>query len=566
MTSRKLPPALQVSPPSGASFEVLLNGVRLTIGRSSRNDLCLNDPFVSRLHAEIRRDGEEFVLHDSGSANGTYHNGQRIESSALLRLGDVIRVGETELRVADVTTSASGGYPTPPAFRFAKRDQAAPTEMLNLEQATPLVLDLPPAAPLMITPLPKSESQSPRNWLALLRQVSETLLVNQSLEEALNTIVSLACTAIPAERAYLWLSDNQGRLQTQAYCVTESAAHREVTLPWLVYERVVTWRAPVIVADTQQDEQIRGETRALSLLAAPLIGSSEVLGILYLDSLCTPNCFHQDDLELLTTLARVAAVKVENSRLLEARLEHRRFEDELKVASEIQLRLHPAHPPRLEGYELAGLSFPCREIGGDYYDFIPRGDGKLLIAVGDVAGKGMGAALMMSSVHAALRTQAQTGRSLPELVAAVNDYVVENSPENKFLTLFCAELNPMTGTLHYTNAGHDPAVLVRATGDCVMLPAQGIPLGIIPGLMPDVGYEQLGFGDVLVIYTDGLTESLNEQGAIFGLERLVETLVKYRELSAVRLRERVDEAIGRFVGRASTADDLTLVLLRRRPQ
>ncbi|MCS7079155.1 MAG: SpoIIE family protein phosphatase [Chloracidobacterium sp.] len=565
MVSRKLPPAIQVSPPSGASFEVLLKGVRLTIGRSSRNDLCLNDPFVSRLHAEIRRDGEDFVLHDSGSANGTYHNGQRIETSTLLRPGDVIRIGATELRIADATTSASGSHIAPPAFRFTKSDHAAPTEILSGQRITPLALQPLPTVSTEAPTVPARERRLSRDWLELFQQVIETLLVNQPLEETLDAILGLACAAIPFERAYLLLIDERGQLRPQAHRATKQAAQLEVTLPWSIYERVINQRAPLLIQDARSDEQVGGDASAMSLIAAPLTGSGEVFGLLYMDSPFAPHCFRQDDLDLLTTIARIAAVKIENTRLLEARLETRRLEEELKVASEIQLRLHPAHPPRLDGYDIAGLSFPCREIGGDYYDFIPRGDGKLLIAVGDVAGKGMGAALMMSSVHAALRAQAQTGRPLPDIVAAVNDYVVENSPENKFLTLFCAELNPATGDLCYTSAGHDPAVLVRAAGDHVILPAQGIPIGILPGFAPPVGYERLAPGDILAIYTDGLTESANEQGEAFGLERLVQTLVKYRKRSALRLRDCVEEAVGRFVGRAPTADDLTLVLIRRLP-
>lgn len=177
----------------------------------------------------------------------------------------------------------------------------------------------------------------------------------------------------------------------------------------------------------------------------------------------------------------------------------------------------------------------------------------------------MGAALMMSSVHAALRAQAQTARTLADIVAAVNDYLVENSPENKFLTLFCAELDPATGILHYTSAGHDPALLVRADGTYTELAAQGIPLGILPNIAPAIHQVSLLPGDVLAIYTDGLTESLNEQGEILGLERLAQTILKHRGLSASRLRDRVEEAVSRFVGRAPTADDLTLLLLRRLP-
>ncbi|OYT71455.1 MAG: hypothetical protein CFK52_08145 [Chloracidobacterium sp. CP2_5A] len=570
MISRKLPPAIHVRPPSGASFEVLLKGVRLTIGRSSRNDLCLNDPFVSRLHAEIRRDGAGFILHDSGSANGTYHNGQRIESSAPLQFGDVIRIGETELYLADVTTSASGSYISPPAFRFLEGGQTAPTEILT-DRHTPAQLPLlaprREQATAALPPRSAAERSALRSqdWLSLLSKVVETLLVDQSLEETLNTILGLTFEAIPAERAYLLLADAHGSLQPQAHRATDRAARWEVTLPWSIYACVIRDRQPILVSNAPADERISCDTSAVSLIAAPLIGSGEALGMLYMDSPFTVGCFGPDDLNLLTTIARVAAIKIENARLLEARLETRRFEEELKVASEIQLSLHPTRPPRLAGYDIAGLSFPCREIGGDYYDFIPRANGKLLIAVGDVAGKGMGAALMMSSVHAALRAQAQTERSLTDIMSAVNAYVVENSPENKFLTLFCAELDAATGILRYASAGHDPALLARANGDCLELPAQSIPIGIAPGFAPGIAEVQLMPGDALAIYTDGLTESLNEQGETFGIERLAQTVIKHRGLSASRLRDRVDEAVSRFVGRAPAADDLTLVLLRRLP-
>jgi len=568
MTSRKLPPAIHVRPPSGASFEVPLKSVRLTIGRSSRNDICLNDPFVSRLHAEIRRDGEFFVLYDSGSANGTYHNGQRIESRAALQLGDVIRIGETELHVADGTTTASGSYKTPPAFRFIGSGQSAPTEILSSPR-TREGLPSPEQQTATTGPhvaSPATQRLPASHWLPLFSKVVETLSMDQPLEETLDTILGLAFEAIAPERAYLLLRDEHGQLQPQAHRVTPQTAHLEVTLPWSIHTHVLQDGKPILIGHARHEgPQHYADISAASLIAAPLLAGGEVLGMLYMDNPFAPAHFDQNDLDLLITIARVAAIKIENTRLLEARLEKRRFEEELQVASEIQLSLHPTRPPQLSGWDIAGLSFPCREIGGDYYDFIPRGNGKLILAVGDVAGKGMGAALMMSSVHAALRAQAQTARTLADIVAAVNDYLVENSPENKFLTLFCAELDPATGILHYTSAGHDPALLVRADGTYTELPAQGIPVGITPNISPALHQVCLAPGDVLAIYTDGLTESLNEQGEILGLERLAQTIIKHRGLSASRLRDRVDEAVSRFVGRAPAADDLTLVLLRRLP-
>src|SRR5215813_10893758 len=181
-----------------------------------------------------------------------------------------------------------------------------------------------------------------------------------------------------------------------------------------------------------------------------------------------------------TTIACVASIKIENDRLLEERLEKRRMEEELKVASEIQMRLQPFAPPSFDGWEMTGVSFPCREIGGDYYDFIQRKrDSHLIVAVGDVSGKGTGAALLMSSLHAAVRAQSQTRASISEVMGEINQYIFENSPSNKFLTLFYGDLDPDTGTLTYSNGGHNSPILVRSDGAVEWLEQGGLPVGMM---------------------------------------------------------------------------------------
>src|SRR5262249_55865536 len=163
------------------------------------------------------------------------------------------------------------------------------------------------------------------------------------------------------------------------------------------------------------------------------------------DSPIADNRFTEDHLKLLTTLASVAAIRVENARLVESRLQQERLERELQLASEIQQRFQPAAPPTISGYELQGISFPCYEIGGGYYDFIKRDDGRLVIALGDVSGKGTAAALLMSSLHAAVHAQSGSHETLVETISAVNRYLADNIPPNRFVTLFYAELDPDSG-------------------------------------------------------------------------------------------------------------------------
>ena len=169
---------------------------------------------------------------------------------------------------------------------------------------------------------------------------------------------------------------------------------------------------------------------------------------------------------------------MENARLVESRLQQERLERELQLAMEIQQRFQPTAPPVVPGYEFQGISFPCYEIGGDYYDFIARPDGRLVIALGDVSGKGTAAALLMSSLHAAIHAQTGSHESLVETISAVNNYLAENIPPNRFVTLFYAELDPESGALSFLNAGHNPPLIVHAAGTVEQLAAGGLPLGI----------------------------------------------------------------------------------------
>ncbi|MGH2405535.1 MAG: SpoIIE family protein phosphatase [bacterium] len=246
-------------------------------------------------------------------------------------------------------------------------------------------------------------------------------------------------------------------------------------------------------------------------------------------------------------------------RTFEELQEKERMSEELRLAREIQARLQPAESPAIDGWEIFGASSPCREIGGDYYDFIRRPDGQLVIAAGDVAGKGAGAAILMASLHAAVRIESQNGASVGEIMREINRYMQENSPADKFLTLFYAKLDPETGRLEYSNAGHPPPLLARCSGEIIPLEAGGVPLGIFP----DVAFEQQSIvlepGDTLVLYTDGIREAMREDGEEFGESRLVDCLTGNLDSSAADLGERIESALEAFV----PTDDRTLVIVKR---
>jgi serine phosphatase RsbU (regulator of sigma subunit) len=324
----------------------------------------------------------------------------------------------------------------------------------------------------------------------------------------------------------------------------------------------------VLTADAQHDPRFASQTMSLSgvrsVLAVPLsVDERNIFGLIYADSPTYEATFSEEHLNILTTLASVASIRVENATLLEERLDRERLEHELELATEIQQRFQPAGPPELKGYEFQGISFSCYEIGGDYYDFIERHDGRMLIALGDVSGKGTAAALLMSSLHAAIHAQVSTESSLQDIVSSVNRYLADNTPANRFVTLFVAELDPGTGKLNYINAGHNPPLVGRSDGAIEQLSSGGFPLGIIPNAEFELGAMHLAPGEALVIYSDGVSEANNLAGEEFGLDRLADVIKGNLRASASGLRDRVESALSSFTKTAPANDDITLVIVKR---
>lgn len=556
---------------------VKMNKLRLTIGRSSRNDVCLSDPFASRLHAEVRQEGDQLLLIDNGSANGTYLNGQRTTGTLPLYPGDIIRIGETEIEYSGTAQSPLGNATVllsgPAAAQLPADTITSPissrytSDLISSIQSGKISGEMARASGAQ--PVQMQEPSS-RDLLSIVSQVGIALLPRTSLEDTLKMTVDLVFQAIPAERGLLFLKEDEDLICKVARFAHESEMGRDsqIQISRSITSKVLAEGKSVLTSDAMQDPRFQAQhsvvlSQVRSVMAVPLASGEETFGLIYVDN-PFHNRFQESDLDVLTTIASVASIKIEHERLLEERLEKRRMEEELKVASEIQMRLQPVAPPKLEGWDMTGVSFPCREIGGDYYDFIPRQkDNRMVIAVGDVSGKGTGAALLMSSLHAAVRAQTQARTSISEVMSEINQYIYENSPANKFLTLFYGALDPPTGDLNYSNGGHNTPMLVRRSGELIKLDKGGLPVG----MMPCVSYaeETVKFepGDVLLIYSDGITESINDRDEEFGEQRLIEVIKNNLNRSSSGIRDRIEEALSRFVGTTAPVDDMTLMIIKR---
>ena len=568
----------------GALSTVSFSKHRMTIGRSPRNDIFVNDPFASRVHAEVHRERDNIILVDLDSANGTYINAKKVTEPAILQPGDHIFIGKTEIEYVEEdqsTVEASRDFLTGPhsvdlpSGTIMSSDKGlSANELLSLievdsrgEEAA--LKSKPEKAPVAIGGAAVPEAVSQRDMLGIVSKVGIALLPHTSLEETLKMTIELIFDVIPAERGFLFLKSGEN-----LECKIAIDSHRNaidmarVRISRSITDAVLGKQASILTSDAMHDPRFQGHESIIisnlrSVLAVPLSSDKETFGMIYVDNPFDSR-FHEEDLKVITTIASVASIKIEHQQLLEQLFEKNRIEEELKVASEIQMKLLPVSAPKLEGWDIAGISFPCREIGGDYYDFIQnKSINNLIVVLGDVSGKGIGAALLMSSLHAIVRAQSKAKVTIKETVGEINQYIYENTPTSKFITLFYSELNPESGVLMYSNAGHNPPMLIHRNGEMSRLKVGGIPVGAMPDMVYLEGIISFDPGDVLVIYTDGVTEAVNERGEEFGEALLVKVVQKNIEKTASALRDKIDEALSQFVGNAAPHDDITIVIVKR---
>lgn len=549
---------LRVTHPNGSTETVPLSRLRTTIGRSARSDVCIPDAFASRLHAEVRQEGDAFWLSDLGSANGTRYNGTVIGEPLPIYSGGEIQIGETKIKFDDGGLLQKNISSTLIADTTEQLDPAKTIALASRKNPTAEILD--------------SSLASRGDLLGLISKVGVALLSSSGLDETLNQVASLVFEAVPAERVIIMLREPGVAAEDMQIKVARTrgsdARIEEVRLSRAIMTEVIENGKSVLTSDAQQDPRFASQTVMLqgirSVLAVPLsVDERHVFGLIYADSPTYEVMFSAEHLDILTTLASVASIRVENASLLDERINRERMERELELATEIQQRFQPDGPPTVEGYDFQGISFSCYEIGGDYYDFIPRQDGKLLVALGDVSGKGTSASLLMSSLHAAVHAQTAAKTPLLQTVTSVNEYLAENTPANRFVTLFMAELDPATGELAYINAGHNPPLIGRADGSVERLESGGLPLGLMSFAEYEAGKAHLGHGDVLFIYSDGVSEANNITEDEFGMQRLTEVVSQNVGRSASGIRDKVESALSAFTGSAPQNDDVTMVIVKR---
>ncbi len=538
---------LLIYTPDGKKRYVMLQGERLTLGRSATADLSFaEDTGLSRLHLAFELTPGGFVVRDLNSKNGTTVNGARVAEPQPLKANDKVSCGHL-LIVFDPPKRVA------PAVEFV--DDTDTNEASGSTIVTSLGGVINEAR----------KNAGPGSHVSALIQAGNELAGERPLPDLFRVILNLSMDAVSAQRGVLLTLEN-GEL------VERASRGENFKISSAVRTRVMEGKLSVLVRDTTLDEAFRGRqsiiaAKVRTLMAAPLQTQDRVLGLLYLD---TPNLrgeFTKDDLSLLTVMANIASNRIEHTRLTEMEQNRKLMERELEQAESIQRGALPSTPPCIAGLDIAGFNAASRTVGGDYYDYFPDSEGRTGIMVADVSGKGMAAALMVMALQA--RVQSLFGTlplapgALQSAMDRLNHLTTLNCPAGKFITVFACVADGKTGRIDWSCGGHNPPVIVRADGSYETLEGGGPVMGIFENYRYPQAVAQLNPGDLIALYSDGITEACSPNDEDFDVPELSKVLIRHRHLCAQEIVEAVVMALREWTRNAPLADDITLVIARK---
>jgi sigma-B regulation protein RsbU (phosphoserine phosphatase) len=400
----------------------------------------------------------------------------------------------------------------------------------------------------------------------VLLEISRALSSPFDLDEVISAIFSSLRQVVDYDAAAIYLVNPSSRvLELVSEAGYPSGSDEAFQLQ--IGQGLVGWVAkhgkPVIVPDVRSDPRyVAARAESRSEIATPMVVEGRTIGVFNLES-DLDDLYHEGHLELLSAFASQAAVAVERARTARDLVEQRRLEKELAIARDIQRSFLPARAPVIPGFDLAGTAITHDEVGGDYYDFIPVSATRLGLAIADVSGKGIPAALLMAGFRMGLLAEIRNEYALRAVMRKVNQLLHESTERDKFVTAFYGVLDWRNGVLIFSNAGHNPPILLHRDGTADRLLDGGVALGVLP----DAHYEErpvaLADGDVLVLYTDGVSEAENDAGEQFGEARLEEVVRRNASRTAAEVRDAIVAAVLEWAGERGQGDDLTLLVARK---
>ena len=549
----------------GKQFE--LETDRAVIGRSSDCDVALVQvAAVSRRHAALVKDAGQFFVEDLNSRNGTLVNGQKIVGRTPLRDGDRILVCDQEFMFhhAPVQGLVPGGSSynaegSTLARLVGDEDTGEPASVMA-------TLDLGGGSSSW------SLSAKPEVKLMALLEISNNLGKALSVDQILPKILdSLFKIFVQADRGFIIMHpEPEAPLVVVEEKARKAAQEEKMRISRTIIEKAMTSQQAILSADAASDERFEmaqslAEFQIRSMICAPMINSDgESIGVLQIDTLNQRSRFTDEDLEVLAAVASQAGAAIDNARMHEQVISQRALQRDLELAKRMQRALLPSSPPGAPGYVFFDYYESAREVGGDYYDYVPLSGGRFGVVVGDVAGKGVSAAILMARLSSDVRFCLATEPDLASATAQVNNLFCRQDWEDRFVTMILAVVDPNTHELTMTNAGHMAPLLRNSQGQVIELAEEiaGLPIGVYEDYEYDSITRTIEPGDFLTVFTDGFSEAMNAERELYGMERLI-AAVGSGGVGVSELGEHVLADVRSFVSGHDQSDDMCLACFGR---
>ncbi len=572
---------LKVTKGASAGLVVTLHPERTILGRHPSSQVVLDDGAVSRHHAEIVVEAGQFFVEDLNSRNGTEVNGVRINGRTALNDGDSIRICDHSFQY----------------LRQLDREQASHRKKVvigdsSIQAGSGTVDDeddSKPTGPQGTVPLNSGDGSSvlsaleasssgralrlnvrPEVKLRAVLEISSALGRVLDLKDVLSVILkSLFKIFSQADAGFVLLKDAEGdKLRVQAsLCNTPN--DDEVPISMTVVRQAMNQTQAILSADVMHDSRFRSsesltDLKLRSLMCAPLLSSDgHAMGVIQLSTLEASHPFCSDDLDLLVSVCAQAALAVENATMHGLIVRRRDMERDMEFAAQVQQGFLPSAPPQAEGFQFAHYYKAAFHVGGDYFDYLRLPDGRIAVAIGDVAGKGVSAALLMARLHASARYHLISSPAPGPAMTALNAEISNSGLGFRLITLVFAVVDPKSKTVCIANAGHLPPVHRAADGNATFIgmDESGMPLGVLPDQEFHEMTISLHPGESLVFYTDGITEAMNAKDEMYGKHRLLASVKKASANAGATVTALV-ESVGAFCGSSPQRDDICVTAVR----
>ena len=534
----------------------------VSMGRSVSNTIQIIDRKVSRHHAEIFYREGSYFFRDLGSKNGSFIDKTQVDKETRLANGNKIKIGETIMVYeSGPEDQTSLGEASSKSVRIVE----------NLEWGThqkSLAAGTKPPLELAMDGTREESFKDSHKRLEILYQVADAVRNILNLDELLDRIMNIIYNVVQPDRGLIMLRDEHTRDLIPQVVKRRTDDEEEIAISSTIVDRCLRDCVSVVVSDAALDERFSGSESIImnkirSAICAPMIFKDEILGVIYVDTQTRVSSYGQEELELLTGIANQSAMAIANAKLHARLVEQHKLAKEMEIARTIQMNLLPKVYPTMENLDISAMSLPAKKVGGDYYDFIPLPEGRYGIVIADVSGKGVPAALLLATIRASLLIEAQQkDATVTSVMIKMNQMACRDTTNNMFVTMVYGILDPSKKIFEYTNAGHIYPLLFESSDQVSQLKTGGNFLGIMETVEYKSKRVHLKTGQVFALFSDGVTDTMNSSGELFGLERLKNVIRSKIHLSAQEIRDSVYEACAEFRGAIDQFDDFTVVIMK----